>query len=183
MIQRPNLDSSTSEIKELIPAKKFVLSDFIKTMNLKENYLLIIILMSIFGIGLWLFRHTIRLRTLPPKKSIAYAFQQLHRQSAALTQPNYQGDTPNEFAAKLQARLQEISGSRRVREVVPKVSKEVQDLIDIYNLSKYSSQRMGKIEKERSIGLWWRLHWQISILKFKYKLTNIVFLVIIRRIK
>lgn len=115
---------------------------------------------SIFGIA-WVAFDEIRLRALPESTVAGEVYLRLRRYGAHLAVPLETGDTPDEYAALLGSRIQEISQIEITKEFYSKAFEQISTLTSrIVETSFRPSKDQDKSEKlifEQWKGLRWRL--------------------------
>jgi len=87
------------------------------------------------GLGWWAWRRQSQKRE---GDNVVWAYGRLQQQGDRLDQPYRRGQTPNEFAAALQQRLDALSQQPRLAVIAERLKQGVSRLTDLYNARRYS---------------------------------------------
>jgi hypothetical protein len=109
------------------------------------RYPLAAVILVLTFFALWLAADDLRLRRLAPAQAINQVYARAQKEARRLKVALHEGDTPNEFAAKVE-RLE--IGDLRL-------------LIDEYARANYMPVEIEKRDRDRVIGIWNRARWRL----------------------
>lgn len=159
---------------EIKPAPRFIFQEWLRSRPwLDYSFGLVIILL--LGSVLWFGSDPLRLDLQSPQKTILQLYHRLFRRSRALAR-SQSGDTPNEFAARLQARLETLRQRLRRRTTEDPGVKDIHTLTNLYTKTVYSPHKPNPRERAEAIRSWQRLRsrlWWANITDRILTISNI----------
>ena len=130
-----------------------------------------IVLLPVMTIFLWLLLDRIYLGWLSPSKKVANLYRRLYRQAAQLGVHTRIGDTPHEFASKLEKQIQEVFSNTRWAGSIQPTQKDIQVFTDIYVRACFSPHPANSKETEETVKIWWRLRRRLFLARLAMLLT------------
>lgn len=160
---RPPMDLNDQAMAEKTPAASNTSGSLPGPLEWQSNVWLIVPGSIALGVvvvvgGLWM--DAWQLRRLTPSAAIVVIFRRLDLHAARLGVAFRASDTPNEFAAKLVRRLEEL-GRRKENVKVEVVIEELRALTNLYVRARYSERKPDVNVRRDAIRLWSGLRWEL----------------------
>lgn len=101
------------------------------------------------------------LQRLSPAETVTNLYRRLYRRGKVLAGPVQAGNTPYEFGAICQRRLEGLARGGLFSQVLVSSVPEFHQLIDLYVHTSYSPHSPRKVDQDNAIRLWNRLRWRL----------------------
>jgi transglutaminase-like putative cysteine protease len=155
----PDLVKPSSPLKPLV---RWIQRNIPNSLQMLSLCLVGILLLFVIwrGVDNWLFFH------LPLPKAMRRLYRRLYRQGRRLARPVWAGETPFEFAASLQSRLEVLSQKRFFGPTFTPAIAEVQFLTNLYARALYSDQSLKLVERHQAVRVWKRLRRRLWVARW-----------------
>jgi len=149
------------------PVQKVSVFDWLHTIPWLMWALGLSLFILLVGIVWQIIDMIILLRTTP-QRTLINIYQRIRHQGTSLVSTTQPGDTPSEFASRLQHRLARLDPNlMRDRLIIP-ASGETRDLIGLYNQAMYSHHQLDPRQQHSAIQIWIRLRIRLFIARLGY---------------